>query len=81
MKIGTKKNEYGTTVGHYLCEKCGNEYTVCPNPKPENDWKWDKGCTAPDCASYDPARDFDKGCKNPKKYSREKGYVFIWNKT
>ena len=81
MRIGTKKNEYGTTVGHYLCEKCDNEYTVCPNPKQKDDSKWDKGCLSPNCASYNPARDFDKGCKNLKGHGRKNGHVFIWNKT
>lgn len=54
MKDGI--NEYGTPVGVFVCEACGEEFTVCPKPtNPENDvWRT---CSAIDCSSYDPNRD------------------------
>ncbi|MCR4298243.1 MAG: hypothetical protein NUV75_05760 [Gallionella sp.] len=52
-------NEYGTQVAEYRCVECGELFTVCPAPLVEEDGYW-TGCSAPECASYDSARDIDK---------------------
>lgn len=58
-RIRETTNEYGTPVGEYRCESCGDVFTVCPAPLPEMDDQW-AGCTAPHCDSYDESRDIDK---------------------
>lgn len=55
-------NEYGTFVGVYECETCGQEFTVCPDPQQEEGWE---NCLAEDCDSYDPSRDADKYFEDP----------------
>ncbi len=73
MRIGTRKNEYGTKVGVYICEECYNEFTVCPNPDPDNkNWP---GCLAPQCTSYDPLRDMDLLFDDPAKFRAIHGEV------
>lgn len=59
MRLGETLNEYGTPVVKYRCESCGEVFSVCPSPAPEDDGQW-TGCMAPTCASYDPGRDVDK---------------------
>ena len=59
MRISETTNEYGTPVVEYRCETCGDLFTICPAPPPENDDQW-TGCQAPECASYDESRDVDK---------------------
>jgi hypothetical protein len=59
MRLRQTTNEYGTSVVEYRCETCGELFTICPAPDPEEDEQW-TGCMAPTCASYDPARDADK---------------------
>lgn len=59
MRLRETTNEYGTPVAEYRCENCGELFTVCPMPAANEDEYWN-GCTAPNCASYDPTRDIDK---------------------
>lgn len=59
MRVRKTNNEYGTPVVEYRCETCGELFTICPAPKPEQDDQW-AGCLAPMCGSYDPSRDVDK---------------------
>ena len=58
MKTGNKKNEYGVAVSVHVCEYCGSEFTVTPAVSDDSLENW-RGCLAPDCESYDPARDVD----------------------
>lgn len=50
IEVGS--NEYGTPVSIHHCQACGDTFTVCP---PSADFG--AVCLAPDCVSYDPARD------------------------
>lgn len=59
MRLRETTNEYGTSVVEYRCETCSETFTVCPAPTVEQDDQW-SGCTTPECASYDEARDVDK---------------------
>lgn len=59
MRVRDTTNEHGTPVVEYRCETCGETFTVCPAPDPIEDINW-TGCLAPNCGSYDPARDADK---------------------
>lgn len=59
MYIKESKNEYGTPISVFKCDFCGQEFTVCPAIKPEDRKSWN-GCGAPDCESYDPARDVSR---------------------
>lgn len=56
MKIRDDRNEYATPIRVYLCDSCGREFSVCPAPRSDLNWS---NCLAPDCSSYDPARDVD----------------------
>lgn len=60
MFVETSRNEYGTPVDGYICETCGDSFTVCPahGDRTEDD-QW-TGCLSPNCTSYDPARDADR---------------------
>ena len=62
MRKGTRLNEYGTVVGVYECETCGEEFTVCPDPRKEEGWEH---YLSNECESYDPARDADKYFEDP----------------
>jgi hypothetical protein len=60
MYVETSKNAYGTPIDCYICETCGDPFTLCPaNEDRSCDDQW-TGCMATICASYDPARDADK---------------------
>jgi hypothetical protein len=60
MYIETSKNEYGTPIDCYICETCGDNFSICPaNEDRSRDHAW-TGCLATTCASYDPDRDCDK---------------------
>lgn len=48
------RNEYGTPVEEHTCSECGDPFTVCPAAVRMPAWG---GCLAPECPSYDPARD------------------------
>ncbi len=58
-RLRVTANEHGTPVVEYRCGECGETFTVCPAPSLAEDAHW-AGSTAPECASYDPARDIDK---------------------
>lgn len=58
-KIRDDINEHGTKITVFLCSYCGSEYSVCPAVPDNKLDRWDGACTAPDCESYDPARDVD----------------------
>lgn len=49
-------NEHGIAVLRTTCPACKREYTITPYPK---DLLLYNRCTAPDCVSYDPARDIE----------------------
>jgi len=51
--IGYEQNEYGTKLSRHKCDVCNEEFTLCP-AMPEGK---DDTCGAPECASYDQARD------------------------
>lgn len=51
------RNEFGTPIIRRKCETCGREFSVCPAPEDDEDWK---SCLDKDCSSYDPGRDVDK---------------------
>ena len=55
---GYDKNEFGTLISKHTCDACGEDFTVCPAQHPESKG-WDN-CLAPNCKSYDAARDVDK---------------------
>lgn len=59
MKLRNDVNEYGTPITVFRCEFCQQEFTVCPIVPDIHLDNW-KGCTSPDCESYDEARDADK---------------------
>lgn len=59
MRLRETANEYDTPVVEYRCETCGETFTICPAPEPEEDDQW-AGCMATTCASYDPDRDCDR---------------------
>jgi len=72
MHLGFSTNEYGKTVSVHRCEFCGEEFTVIPPIPVEKSDDW-KGCMAPECDSYDFARDadvlFDMGLVKTKRIS------------
>lgn len=57
-KIGDAINEYGVPITVFVCEYCGDEFTVVPAVGDErlDDWR---GCLSEECESYDPMRDVD----------------------
>ena len=57
-RIGETLNEYGTPVAKYRCESCGEVFSVCPSPTPDEDEQW-RGCLWDGCDSYDESRDID----------------------
>lgn len=59
MKTGEHTNEHGVKVTEYICDTCGNTFTVCPGV---DDWD---NCLAENCASYDPEREVDLGNVKP----------------
>lgn len=59
MKIRDDVNEHGTPLTVFRCEFCDKEFSVIPAVPDINLDNW-KGCTAPDCESYDEKRDVDK---------------------
>lgn len=60
MFVERTVNTYNTPVDAFLCDTCGERFTVCPALESRSmDDQW-TGCMAPTCASYDPARDADK---------------------
>lgn len=73
--LGTRQNEYGTTVSVHQCGTCAGEFTVCP-PVPENSPGWGD-CLADNCPSYDPARDADILFMSHAEIAREKPVVCL----
>lgn len=59
MKLRDDVNEYGTKITVCLCEYCEREFLICPAVPDHKLDRW-RGCTAPDCESYDEGRDVDK---------------------
>ena len=59
MKLRNDVNELGTPITVFQCEYCCEVFTVCPAVPDINLDNW-KGCTGPDCESYDEKRDVDK---------------------
>ena len=55
--LGATLNDYGATVSRHRCDKCGDEFTVCP---PVEDEQWGGCCLSEECSSYDKSRDIDK---------------------
>lgn len=54
--LGEGINEYGTAVSRFVCDTCGEEFTVCPAVTEE---AWGGSCLAEGCGSYDLRRDID----------------------
>ena len=54
--VGVERNEYGTPVSTFDCDKCGGRFTICPEPPEDQRWMW-QHCMAPECESYDVSRD------------------------
>lgn len=52
------ENEYGTGTTFFVCDSCGDEYSITPAVKKDmlGDWQ---NCLSEGCASYDPHRDAD----------------------
>ena len=60
MFVERATNEFGTPVDTYVCEVCGDRFTVCPAHEDRSDDDQWTGCLSASCASYDPARDADR---------------------
>lgn len=57
---GRSTNEHGVAVAHFICRACKREYSVCPHPDPGGVEGWRRrGCTGPDCSTYDMSVDVD----------------------
>jgi heterodisulfide reductase subunit A-like polyferredoxin len=63
-------NEYGTPISVHVCTACGKTFTVCP-PASAN---FGDDCLAPECSSYDPARDAEVffGPDDPELYEAQR---------
>lgn len=51
-------NDYGTPVSAFVCNTCGNPFTVCPAVTEVQHDEW-QNCMSEDCDSYKPTRDAD----------------------
>lgn len=56
--LGCGVNEYGTEISLYICDTCGERFSVCPAVPEERKDEWN-GCQAEWCGSYEPMRDAD----------------------
>ena len=54
-RLGTGLNEFGTEVGVFVCDECGQVFTVCPPPSDA----YGVSCLSIECESYDVERDVD----------------------
>ena len=52
-RIKETTNEHGVPVAHYICDDCGEPFTLTPAPESDEEWG---SCLAETCISYDPAR-------------------------
>jgi hypothetical protein len=57
--LGEGINEYMVTVAKFICDDCGDLFTVCPPPDKTRIHVWNK-CLAYECPSYDANRDADR---------------------
>lgn len=57
-KIRDVENKHGVLETEFICEYCGNIFSVCPRVPDDKLGNW-LGCTVPGCKSYDCRRDVD----------------------
>ena len=54
--LGIGLNEFGSEIAVFVCDVCGQVFTVCPPPTVE---QFGESCLSLDCDSYDVERDAD----------------------
>ena len=55
MRLPDDTNEHGIPRGNFVCDSCGETFSVVPAPEPDSvDWE---NCLSENCESYDWKRD------------------------